>query len=334
MNRYAISLYQVVREYIDDITYIQTRIDDVDPVQVIEAVLGQPIVFKKRIISPLRHENRPSFSFKWIDNTLIFKDFGTNLGGDWKCFLMELWQCDYKTFVKRVSDGNYPGVNHERIELYNKKSAYKIEYSIEPRPFTDLDVLYWQQYYVEDMDKLQSYYHVYSCRSISVNGFLMQYCLPEYIVFAYRVENKFKLYNPYEELGWKWKSNTTEFMVFNLQNMQAGKPVVITSSLKDVIVLELIPHIQAIAAMSETVLIHKNIMETLIANCPIIYIALDQDPAGRTMTEKYLKLYPNVVPLTWDSQYKDPSDFIKHTSWNTFFTHFSNCILDSININA
>ena len=74
------------------------NINDIDLKQVIEDLTGERFNREKKIHSPFKQENTPSFTiyFDSNSNKYKFKDFSTGKQGDGLDFVMQYKNCSYK----------------------------------------------------------------------------------------------------------------------------------------------------------------------------------------------------------------------------------------------
>lgn len=111
-------------------------------------------------------------------------------------------------------------------------------------------------------------------------------------MYAYKVDNKFKIYRPLASKYTKWRSNLTNEDVQGLSELpkEGGSILIITKSLKDVMVLHEMGF-NAIAAASETTFIPEDILATLSTKWSKILILYDRDATGMSNARKLSKKY-------------------------------------------
>lgn len=131
-------------------------------------------------------------------------------------------------------------------------------------------------------------------------------------MYAYQIFNKFKIYRPLEQEPNKWLSNCTTYDIQGYEQLPPkGDLLIITKSLKDIMVLHKLGYI-AIAANSENTLIPDKAIKDLSNRFEKIIILYDTDLPGihgaKSMRDTY-NLKCILIPRKY--KIKDISDFIK-----------------------
>jgi hypothetical protein len=281
---------------------------------------GRKIELNKPTKSPLRSDNNPSFSiFRGRNGRVMYKDFGTNSSGDVIKFVQEIngglkyneaLDLVWKDLVSNGT-GKKPTPKYETVATPPKK-----EIAIARKYFTKTDDDYWGEYGIDR--KQLSKYNVYPISSFWVNGIKSPFAYTSTNpMYAYKIFNKFKIYRPKTtNKAEKWRTNCTPYDVQGFQQLpESGDLLIITKSLKDVMVLDLFGY-TAIATQGETSNLPRAIFDHLKYRFKKIVIFYDNDPPGiegaKKLCEKF-NIDSVYVPLNNYVMYgvKDISDFRK-----------------------
>ena len=282
-----------------------------------------PIKFKigKIMSSPFREDVHPSFGiFKSTkDGALLFKDQATGDVGDCFKLISILYSLTYKEAVKKVWDD----IVDKKLTISEKGRTVRDYYknkktiiSIERKNFTKADDTYWGQYCI-DRDLLNQY-EVVPISRFWINeigsGFTYNEKSPMY---AYKVFNSFKIYRPNSELKKdKWRGNCRKYDIQGWKQLpEIGDMLVITKSLKDVMVLSLFG-IPSIAPSSENTLIPEKVINEAKKRFKQLVMLYDYDDGGLIGVKKMQEAYGieyKFIPKHYLDIYnvKDISDHIK-----------------------
>lgn len=267
--------------------------------------------------SPLRvDDSKPSFNvfYSSMHDRLMFKDFGAGISGDAVHFVKLLRSLPsrrdaleyiYEEIVEyRIKPSN-KGIN---LNSLKKTKEYK-EFTVKRARFNSTDLKFWEQFNIDK--RILDYYKVNHISTLWVNGELRWSYTKTNPIYSYRIFNKFKIYRPL--------SNSTKFLTncrpIEIQGFEQlptrGKILVITKSLKDVMVLYSLGY-TAIAPHSESSYIDEKIIKNLKNRFTTIYVLYDNDTIGKQWSKKLCKRY-NFINLCIPNEYKvkDISDYIK-----------------------
>lgn len=271
--------------------------------------------------SPFREDKHPSFGIFKSSKTgsLLFKDQATGEVGD--CFkfvqlLRSLGFNDTLNFIWSdiVDNSLYATSVGKYIDKVYKNKKKLI--SVKRRNFTRRDDDYWEQYHII-RDTLKKF-NVSPINMFWVDDVLssIRYT-KEHPLYAYRVFNSFKIYNPLTDIrGDKWRTNCGINDIQGWEQLpDKGDLLIITKSLKDVMVLSLF-NIPSIAPQGEHNVIPKKVIEEAKKRFKTIVTLYDYDEAGIMGSSKVKEMYgiPNIfVPIHYLELYnvKDISDHIK-----------------------
>lgn len=290
---------------------IEEILKDIDEYDIYAHYMGQ---FKigRLYNSPLRKDKNPSFAvFKGRRGNLLFKDHGTGECGNSLTFIKSI--TGYNDSAKLLSElkkiratTNYT----ERKVSHTYESDSDTEIGIVRQPFTEYDKTYWKQFHI-NMTTLKSY-DVFSIKYYLCNGIVKGVYRYDNPMFAYKVNDGFKIYRPLGNKYAKWRSNLKVTDIQGLKQLpELGNELIITKSLKDVMVLKEMGY-NAISPSSETTFIPDDILDDLKSRYSKLYILYDRDTTGVKQARAYSKKYHiDAFFINKRFKAKDISDAVK-----------------------
>lgn len=272
--------------------------------------------------SPLRSDDKdPSFAiFKGMNGGLFFKDHGSGEGGNAIKFVKLYKNIDTKDELERellriVRKMNPNSGNAIRTYSYSVDSG-PTDIGIVRQPFTDVDKRYWKQFHIS-IDTLRKF-QVFSIKYFLCNRVVRGTYKETSPMYAYKVDDKFKIYRPLASKYTKWRTNLTNRNVQGLSELpvEGGNLLIITKSLKDVMCLYEMGF-NAIAASSETTFIPDDILDSLRHKWKNVIMLYDRDKTGMLESRKYSKQYKlDALFVHKRFKAKDVSDAVKDNSYN------------------
>lgn len=272
--------------------------------------------------SPLRSDDKnPSFAiFKGMNGGLFFKDHGSGEGGNAIKFVKLYKNIDTKDELERellriVRKMNPNSGNAIRTYSYSVDSG-PTDIGIVRQPFTDVDKRYWKQFHIS-IDTLRKF-QVFSIKYFLCNRVVRGTYKETSPMYAYKVDDKFKIYRPLASNYTKWRTNLTNRNVQGLSELpvEGGNLLIITKSLKDVMCLYEMGF-NAIAASSETTFIPDDILDSLRHKWKNVIMLYDRDKTGMLESRKYSKQYKlDALFVHKRFKAKDVSDAVKDNSYN------------------
>ena len=272
--------------------------------------------------SPLRSDDKnPSFAiFKGMNGGLFFKDHGSGEGGNAIKFVKLYKNINTKDELERellriVRKMNPNSGNAIRTYSYSVDSG-PTDIGIVRQPFTDVDKQYWKQFHIS-IDTLCKF-QVFSIKYFLCNRVVRGTYKETSPMYAYKVDDKFKIYRPLASKYTKWRTNLTNRNVQGLSELpvEGGNLLIITKSLKDVMCLYEMGF-NAIAASSETTFIPDDILDSLRHKWKNVIMLYDRDKTGMLESRKYSKQYKlDALFVHKRFKAKDISDAVKDNSYN------------------
>jgi len=284
------------------------------------------------IRSPLRKDSQPSFDIYKSPNTvrkILFKDHGTGESGSCFDFVMKMYgltfmgalQCiDYdfglglsnKTFSKKNLTKGYvgkaSGVNIDKIEVLCSIRVKRRKWN------ATTDKRFWGSYGITVA--MLKKFDISPIEALKVNNKWFKFKKDECVYCYHFGDYVYKIYQPYNK-DFKWLSNASTSVIQGWQQLpEKGKLVVITKSMKDIVVLDSI-EVPAIAPQSEGTIPSEKIISELKERFEIVISNYDYDYRGIVSSNRMKKLH-NIRPFMFTPEYgvKDVSDYVKENSIN------------------
>jgi len=266
----------------------------------------------KIVSSPFRNDKHPSFGIFKSSKTgsLLFKDQATGDVGDCFKFISILYDLNFKQSLDKIWEdiiNNNVSITLKGRNIRDYYKNRKTIISVRRKNFTKADDEYWGQYHI-DRDLLKQY-DVFPVSRFWVNDYISK--------FEYSV-NSFKIYRPNSKLKKdKWRSGCAQYDIQGWKQLpDKGDLLVITKSLKDIIVLNLFG-IPAIAPHGENTLVPEKVINEARKRFKRIIMLYDYDDGGLKGVKKMQETYGieyKFIPKHYLEIYsvKDISDFIKH----------------------
>jgi len=138
---------------------------------------GNPVVYDKHILSPLRKDKSPSFSYKLSPNgKILWRDWGTGEKGDCFTLIEKKYGYTFKEsllviFNQLINNSDFKvneNVKRELQERANRKFVFKKPIiAIKSQPFTYADFQYWDQFKIS-LQNLETF-NVESAKHVWIN---------------------------------------------------------------------------------------------------------------------------------------------------------------------
>ena len=299
---------------------LRDLLDKLDDYTIYSYYLG-PFKPGKLMNSPLRNDDRmPSFAiFSTKDGALLFKDHGTGIAGNAIKFIklyrgIETRDELERELLKIVRKTN-PNMEIRTNNHTKLVGSGVTDIGIVRQPFTDVDKRYWKQFHIS-IDTLKTF-NVFSIKYFLCNNTVRGIYKEDNPMYAYKVDDKFKIYRPLSSKYTKWRTNLTNSNVQGYAQLpEFGNLLIITKSLKDVMCLYEMGY-SAIAASSETTFIPEDVLKALRSKWKHIVILYDRDKTGMKTAREYSKQYKlDAIFVHKKFKAKDISDAVRD---NGFF---------------
>lgn len=272
--------------------------------------------------SELRKDNSPTVSIIEWNGRLLYKDFG-NLEHTFNCFSYVAYKYGtdftgalnivYNDFSSVLSGPNSVLGGRFPHTMGGESSRKKSEIKIRVRNWENIDRDFWIRYCISK--KILSKFAVLPIDYYWIGEYRFK---ADTITYAFKFHNGFKLYRPYDPIH-KWFSNVDNKVVQGYDQLPSfGENIFITSSLKDVMCLEVL-NFPSIAFQSEMQMPPEEILREIQNRFNRIFLLYDNDYTsevnpGQSMAKKIIEKYPEFINICIPSQLesKDISDLIKN----------------------
>lgn len=270
----------------------------------------------KLMNSPLRQDDKiPSFAiFPSKTGDLLFKDHGTGASGNALKFIKLYKGIDTRDELERellrIVRKMNPMSGEVKVKSVKTVGLGLTEIGIVRQAFTEVDKQYWKQFHI--CTETLKRFNVFSIKYFLCNNIVRGVYKNDNPMYAYKVDNKFKIYRPLATKYTKWRTNlTNENIQGYAQLIPFGNILFITKSLKDVMCLHEMGF-SAISPSSETTFIPDDILEDLKRRFKHIIILFDRDEAGVKNARQYSKKYGlDAIFVHKKFKAKDVSDAVK-----------------------
>lgn len=278
----------------------------------------------KPFCSPLRKDRNPSCSIQEWNGEYIYKDFATGEAYYPIKFVQTKFNCKYFEALNIISADfdlglhsrtiertsmDFIGIRHIKQESVPKETKIRIK----RRSFNDtIDKDYWNLYGLNT--SILRHFNVFPIQTLWINDKVIN-IKDNNPSYAYIFDKgKYKIMSPFNE--YKWVNNCDSSYIQGWKQLpNEGELLIITSSLKDVMVLYKLGY-SAIAPQSETTLIDIDTMSQLKERFGTIVVLFDNDKAGIEAAEMYESLYEIDMIIIPEGEEKDPSAYYKKWGLN------------------
>ena len=280
--------------------------------------------------SPLRSTDKiPSFAvFPSRNHDLLFKDHGSGQSGNAITFCKLIsgvkTREEFEKELLKILKSSNPESIRSRTIHYSPSSGCNI--GIVRQPFTDVDDLYWTQFGIKRNTLTK--YNVFSIRYFLLNNTVRAIYKNDCPMYAYKVNNHFKIYRPLAPKQTKWRNNMTQDDIqgFNQLDLKDKSLLIITKSMKDVMVLREMGY-NAISPSSETTFISNNVIDWCKKTFKHILLLFDRDKTGVQRSRKFSKEYGlDAFLINKRFKAKDISDAVKINGFNVIKNWLDNTL--------
>jgi 5S rRNA maturation endonuclease (ribonuclease M5) len=279
--------------------------------------------------SPLREDKNPSFAI-FVDKksgTLLYKDLASDDCGNAVKFVKKFKSIrTYRDALIEISkDLNIDSIN---INLEQKRSYTHKEVliSVIRKPMNEQDSTFWSSFYIKE--ETLKLYNVNAISKYTINGLVKASYSKESPMYSYKIFNKFKIYRPFEPKATKWRGNLGSLDIQGFEQLpESGETLIITKSLKDVMVLYQLGY-NAVAPSSESISIPEIVINNLKSRFKRIIIFYDRDRAGVQFARKAVQKHSlDFIFINKKYKIKDISDFAKKYGVDNASIFLKNSIL-------
>lgn len=291
--------------------------------EILEFYTGQTVQFGKQFRSPFRVDRFPTAGFfRHRNGQIWYKDFNGSFTGNCFDLVMHVYGLTLKDACKKIASDLRLDDRLKPLDFVRRQDAAaqssilreRKELSIKVRGWEQLDRNYWTQFGISR--KTLNIYRVFPVSAAWENApsyhapYLFYGYDPKCPCYAYKFEKGLKLYVPLRKKK-RFRTNTDEIQG-HAQLPPDGKLLIITKSLKDVMVFYELLRIPSVAPQGESHLIEEDMMESYKKRFARIVVFYDNDEAGRTGADKLAQRYSlSTIELPEELGSKDVSDLVR-----------------------
>jgi hypothetical protein len=194
----------------------------------------------KRVNSPLRDDNEPSFSTKILGDRIVWSDFGLGLlGKSVYDFVMEMEGVEFKdaaAIIRKILEDN---VVNERVTTKRKPPKEKVLKVVPNDKWAPFESYYWGKREITPIECERNL--IYPLKMLFIDGRFICTSTKENPKFIYYFDEDdrrgFKVYSPLDKEH-KWLSYNTSFYSFENKVSKVFDDLIIFSSRKDRMVFD------------------------------------------------------------------------------------------------
>jgi hypothetical protein len=247
----------------------------------------------------------------------MWKDHATGDYGDIFKLIQLIEQLDTRREVfGRINDDFGLGftisdpIRRDKIIWYEKPTLNEIKIKVVNQELSRSGKAFWDQFKID-----KQLLEFYNTTQISYYWTYLGQPAPNTAAdphFAYRVGNFYQLYAPYLPKVDKFRNDWPENYFFGyIQLPKQGDRIIIDKSSKDVIFCRRLGE-WAVSSKSETTYLPTTKVLELKERFNKVYLMLDNDAPGQKMVDKYMNLYPFLIPKFMPKELgKDKTDVCK-----------------------
>jgi DNA primase len=306
MLSFFISIIMITTNILKTIKYT------ISPKEVYEKYIDN-VVFDKKIKSPLRNDDdTPSFII--YSNTWLFNDFGKRKG-DYLTFVQLMFNLKFNETLNKIQRDFKINGNKQIVHKYTPTKRDKKKMFVTYRDWNNDDKLFWESFGVSKQTLLKFEVLPVSTIWFDKNGILNP-IKADKLAYCYKIGSRLKIYQPMNK-EYKFFSNTSKNSIQGYNQIDYNKNhLIITSSLKDVMVLYECGY-QAVAPSSESTMIDNWLIEMFCKKIKNVVLFYDWDKPGLELAKHHSIKYniPYCFPINktelLELNIKDPSDYCK-----------------------
>ncbi len=298
----------------------------VDDYSIYSYYIGNELELRTKYSSPLRlNDDDPSFSMYYSDKykgKIFYKDQATGSSGDVFQFLRNLMGngilANSRQVLLQINKDFGLGLDGTDVADFKphlikvppvKRLPTKIEITTHIAPTKEF-LAYWDD--LEISEKTRKIFYIQDVRVIHYIAEHHKTILARTLTISYEILGHYKIYQPFADKEFKFRNNYLDLYVEGaLQLKFESDFCVITKSTKEVVFFYEHFKWETIAGKSENIPINSYFMNSVLKkNYKKVFIWLDSDEAGIKAQEKYLRNYPWLIPIKFDSfiNQKDATD--------------------------
>jgi len=287
--------------------------------EIMEYYLGISVDQYGMFCSPLREDENPTCTFKWIDGKLYFRDWAEEYPLDCFGVVMKIYDVNFNEAQKiiandfKISDYVLSNKPKRKVDFRRKTDKKKSLIEVKVQPFTKENIDYLKSYRITS--NICKKFNVYSPKYVWLNKKIHYVYSDDNPALCYyfgldeEKNPKWKIYF-YKNKEYRFLMNTNRINGW-IQLPKSGDVLIITKALKDVMCLDLFD-IPAIAMQAESQTPYDYIIKELQSRFKRIITLFDYDSAGIRRAVKINEEFNIPYYFIQDENTKDFSDYIQY----------------------
>ncbi len=289
-------------------------LNKVSPIDIFHYYIGRFKDVNRLFSSELRDDSNPSCMIYYdTKDNLRYADYGSGENYDCFAYVGAKYGMSFTAVLSIIIDDFHLKTNNLLLTIrkpsiseinWIKESFKKKELSVEIRPWEDYDIAYWGRYKLTP--SLLVEYDIFPVKYLFMDGEVVCGSTSSNPCYVYKIGKFIKVYRPNNTDG-KWYSNIPANHMFGYkQKNTTGELLIITKSLKDVVVYKMFGY-DAVAPQAESILPPISAMNEYLFMYDNVLINYDKDETGIKFSKILCDKY-NIKSFT--TPYKDISDTI------------------------
>lgn len=278
-------------------------------------LLGGDIVIGEKLCSPLPpKDEHPSFwLFRGDDGSILWHDARLSGKYDRRAIglAVKMWDCSYGEAYRRLDTCPTPAIS------INEKPTPKR--GVVAGELEEWEMPFWEQH--STTKRTLSRLSIKGLRGFYVDGRYMYRSERDNAKYVYICgSNSYQMYKPFEDRLYRFRGHNLKNVLFGYNSLESGGDLVITSSMKDVVMFYNIG-VKAIAPTSEGVFSGiRDKYSELRLRFDNIFVIFDNDKKGREATNMLCGEFDTFRPAKLIGREKDGADIVKNWGTDVFKT--------------
>ena len=318
----------VLDEYLqDNLLSMDNILRLIDTYSIYSYYIGAELELRTRYSSPLREgDENPSFSMfssRHDEGFILFKDSATGKKGSVFTFIRNLMSkgelIPMRHVLLQINNDFGLGLNGEEVGEFKphlvkappiKRTPTVIQITDKPE-HSEQFIKYWKDLGISK--EVQDMYYATEPQIVHYIGAEHVTIYTRTLTIAYEILGKYKIYCPYEKKEFKFRNNYESNFVEGAMQLKFEKDFcIITKASKECMWFSSHFEWDSVAGKSENTMIPDRFMRNVLHyRYRVVFIWLDSDEAGVVAQQRYLDMYPWLIPIVMDENIlqKDVTDF-------------------------
>jgi len=291
-------------------------LDKVSEIEILEYYLQISVQFTSLFVSPSiirSSDTSPGCKFLFNGIKVKYIDFAAGINEDCFGIVSYIYGLNFDQSITRICK-DFRLYGHSSNSIAPKKSNSllgelkekpKAKFNYQYLQWEEVDIKFWTKRHIHSKELKK--YNVSSIKYIFHNNKLIYTRKPSDVCYVYEFEdNTVQFYFPNRKTR---RFLTNSKWVMGWEHLPpSGENVIITKSLKDIILVSEIYGFPSIGKIGENTLIEEMYVNDLRERFNNIFLLNDNDEAGRRATEKINKVYKDFIPIFYEEDLGKDTD--------------------------